>query len=78
MDPVRAVVWDDVKEGLLEVTQKGEVRDWAKRAELKGPIRVRRGPRWDSNDGRDVSDGPGHINDETGVAGEDVKQDPRP
>ena len=76
MEPVRAVVWDDVKEGLLEVTQKGEVRDWAKRAELKGPIRIRRGPKWDSKDEPDGRDGLGYINDETGVAGEDVEQDP--
>ena len=76
MEPVRAVVWDDVKEGLLEVTQKGEVRDWAKRAELKGPIRVRRGPKWDSKDEPDRTDGLGHINDETGVAGEGTRARP--
>ncbi|WVW80372.1 hypothetical protein I302_102353 [Kwoniella bestiolae CBS 10118] len=47
MDPVREVVWDEVREGRVEVTQKGEVRRWEDRGEIRGPIRVRRGGEWD-------------------------------
>lgn len=52
MDPVRAVVWDDVECGYVQVTQKGEVRAWEMRNDLKGPIRVRRGPKWDERDSK--------------------------
>ncbi|WVR05646.1 hypothetical protein IAU60_002668 [Kwoniella sp. DSM 27419] len=54
MDPVREVVWDQVRLGRVEVTQKGERRDWADRGEIKGPIRVKRGEKWDEGvgDGR--------------------------
>jgi hypothetical protein len=50
MDPVRAVVWDEVKRGTVEVTQKGEVRPWEMRNDLKGPIRVKRGSKWGERD----------------------------
>jgi hypothetical protein len=46
MDEVREVVWDEVREGRVEVTQGGDKRDWEMREELKGPIRVRRGEKW--------------------------------
>ena len=57
MDPVRAVVWDDVKRGVVEVTQKGEVRPWEMRNDLKGPIRVKRGLKWDKRDEKDEDTG---------------------
>jgi hypothetical protein len=61
MDPVREVVWEEVRRGRVEVTQGGNRREWEKRKEIKGPIRVRRGPRWDercrgSGDGDDNED----------------------
>jgi hypothetical protein len=61
LDPVREVVWEEVRRGRVEVTQGGNRREWEKRKEIKGPIRVRRGPRWDercrgSGDGDDNED----------------------
>ncbi|WWC60524.1 uncharacterized protein I303_103098 [Kwoniella dejecticola CBS 10117] len=50
MDPVREVVWDQVRRGIVEVTQKGEVREYKSRGEIRGPIRVRKGPKWDERD----------------------------
>lgn len=50
MDPVRAVVWEEVKKGHVQVTQGGQVRTYNERNDLKGPIRVRRGPNWDEID----------------------------
>lgn len=47
MDPVRDVVWVWVEEGRAQVTQGGEVRPREEREVLKGPIRVRRGPKFD-------------------------------
>lgn len=47
MDPVRDMVWQDVTVGKLQVTQKGEVRAYEERRGIKGPIRVKRGPKWD-------------------------------
>lgn len=46
MPHVRQVVWDLVKDGQAEVTQRGEVRSWDMRNNLKGPLRVRRGPKY--------------------------------
>jgi len=48
MDFTRDIVWEQVKEGRIEVTQGGEVRTYEEREGLKGPIRVRRGEEWDS------------------------------
>lgn len=48
MEPTREIVWQKVKEGQVEVTQGGDVREYESRHELKGPIRVRRGPHWES------------------------------
>lgn len=48
MDPVRDIVWAEVKKGRVEVTQGGEVRKLEEREGLKGPIRVRRGEKWNS------------------------------
>jgi len=48
MDPVRDIVWEEVKKGRVEVTQGGEVRELEEREGLKGPIRVRRGVKWNS------------------------------
>lgn len=50
MDPVRSIVWDEVKKGHVQVTQGGEVRPYEERNDLKGPIRVRRGPKWSQVD----------------------------
>jgi hypothetical protein len=50
MDPVRDLVWGDVKVGKVQVTQKGEVREYAGRGDIRGPIRVKRGPKWDRVD----------------------------
>ncbi|GFZ43288.1 hypothetical protein JCM24511_01007 [Saitozyma sp. JCM 24511] len=58
MDPVREVVWEEVRRGRVEVTQGGDRREWEKRKEIKGPIRIRRGPRWDERcRGGDDDDG---------------------
>ncbi len=46
MDEVRDIVWKEVQEGRVEVTQGGEVRKYEEREEIKGPIRVRREPKW--------------------------------
>ena len=46
MDPVRDIVWDAVERGEVEVTQGGGVRTLEQRNEIKGPIRIRRGPEW--------------------------------
>jgi len=48
MDPVRDIVWEEVRKGTVEVTQGGEVRSLEEREGLKGPIRVRRGEKWNS------------------------------
>jgi hypothetical protein len=48
MDPVRNIVWEEVMKGTVEVTQGGEVRTLEEREGLKGPIRVRRGEKWNS------------------------------
>jgi hypothetical protein len=48
MDPVRDIVWEEVMKGRVEVTQGGEVRTLQEREGLKGPIRVRRGEKWDN------------------------------
>jgi len=48
MDPVRNIVWEEVRKGTVEVTQGGEVRTLEERDGLKGPIRVRRGEKWNS------------------------------
>jgi len=48
MDPVRDIVWGEVRKGTVEVTQGGEVRTLEEREGLKGPIRVRRGEKWNS------------------------------
>lgn len=48
MDPVRDIVWEEVRKGTVEVTQGGEVRTLDEREGLKGPIRVRRGDKWNS------------------------------
>ncbi|WVQ65136.1 uncharacterized protein L199_003309 [Kwoniella botswanensis] len=47
MDPVREVVWEEAREGRVEVTQKGEARRYEDKGDLRGPIRVRRGEKWD-------------------------------
>jgi hypothetical protein len=47
MEPVRNIVWEEVKKGFVQVTQGGVVRVWEEREGLKGPIRVRRGEKWD-------------------------------
>ena len=47
MDEVRRVVWDQVRSSKVQVTQKGQVREWDDRENVKGPIRVRRGEQWD-------------------------------
>lgn len=47
MDPVREIVWEEVEKEYVEITQKGEVRSHAERKEIRGPIRVRRGLKWD-------------------------------
>ena len=75
MDPVRDLVWQDVKVGKLQVTQKGEVRTYVERREIKGPIRVKRGPKWGEVDvdahGGDVDGDDEVVNDEpkNGVEG---------
>lgn len=46
MDPVRDVVWEEVRKGKVEVTQGGVSRSLEDREGLKGPIRVRRGREW--------------------------------
>lgn len=46
METTREIVWQQVKEGQVEVTQGGEVRDYESRHDLKGPIRLRRGAKW--------------------------------
>jgi hypothetical protein len=51
MEPVRAVVWEDVNAGKVEVTQGGTVRMYDQRDEIKGPIRVRRGRGWGKGTG---------------------------
>ena len=48
MDPVRDIVWEEVRTERVEVTQGGVVRSLEERQGLKGPIRVRRGPKWES------------------------------
>jgi hypothetical protein len=48
MDPVRDIVWEEVSKGRVEVTQGGEARSLEEREGLKGPIRVRRGKKWNS------------------------------
>jgi hypothetical protein len=48
MDPVRNIVWEEVRQGTVEVTQGGEARSLEEREGLKGPIRVRRGAKWNS------------------------------
>lgn len=48
MDPVRDVVWEEVRKGQVEVTQGGIVRTHEEREGLKGPIRVRKGEKWGS------------------------------
>jgi hypothetical protein len=48
MEPVRDIVWEEVRKGRVEVTQSGEVRSLEEREGLKGPIRVRRGEKWNS------------------------------
>lgn len=48
MQPIREVVWQQVEAGRVQVTQGGEVRPYEDRETLKGPIRVRKGPKWDS------------------------------
>nr|XP_031859322.1 uncharacterized protein CI109_005163 [Kwoniella shandongensis]KAA5526394.1 hypothetical protein CI109_005163 [Kwoniella shandongensis] len=49
MDEVREVVWEEVKAGRAVVTQRGETRDWEGRGEIKGPIRVKKGDKWDES-----------------------------
>ena len=46
MDEVREEVWRAVERGEVEVTQRGSVRTLEEREGIKGPIRVRRGPKW--------------------------------
>ena len=53
MPHVRQVVWDLVKDGQAEVTQRGDVRSWDMRNDLKGPLRVRRGPQYISTSAKD-------------------------
>lgn len=48
MDPVREIVWKEVGRERVEVTQGGVVRSLEEREGLKGPIRVRRGEKWQS------------------------------
>ncbi|KAK8865687.1 hypothetical protein IAR55_000832 [Kwoniella newhampshirensis] len=49
MDEVREVVWEEVRDGRAVVTQRGEVREWEGRGEIRGPIRVRKGEKWDDS-----------------------------
>lgn len=49
MIDVRNVIWDEVHGGRMEVTQKGIVRTLKDREGLRGPIRVRRGSKWDTS-----------------------------
>ncbi|KAL7423687.1 hypothetical protein Q5752_001269 [Cryptotrichosporon argae] len=51
MDPVRDAVWDLVRERRVEVTQGGIARALDERDAIRGPIRVRRGERWEGWDG---------------------------
>lgn len=48
MDEVRDEVWEQVRAGTVQVTQRGDVRDYEGRFDIKGPIRVKRGPNWDA------------------------------
>lgn len=48
MDEVRDEVWEQVKAGTVLVTQRGDMRDYEERFNIKGPIRVKRGPNWDA------------------------------
>jgi hypothetical protein len=48
MNFTRGVVWEQVRDGRVQVTQGGEVREYEQRDLLTGPIRVRRGPEWTS------------------------------
>lgn len=57
MQPVRDVVWREVLEGRVEVTQGGEVREYECRNEIRGPIRVRRGKKWVEGEGMGDEDG---------------------
>jgi hypothetical protein len=50
MQPVREIVWGEVKKGIVEVTQGGVVRCWEERNGLKGPIRIRRGEKWEDRE----------------------------
>ncbi|ORX35426.1 hypothetical protein BD324DRAFT_652555 [Kockovaella imperatae] len=46
MDSVRDEVWKAVEIDQVQVTQGGKVRDLEDKDNLKGPIRVRKGPEW--------------------------------
>ncbi|WWC68426.1 uncharacterized protein I206_102353 [Kwoniella pini CBS 10737] len=46
MDSVRSLIWEQVKIGNVQVTQKGEIRKYEERNEIKGPIRVKKGINW--------------------------------
>lgn len=48
MEPVRGVVWECVKAEWVEVCQGGEERRWEGREDVRGPIRVRKGKKWDA------------------------------
>ena len=47
MEFTREVVWEEVRRGAVHVTQGGEVRPYEGRGEVRGPIRVIRGERWE-------------------------------
>lgn len=71
MDPVRDVVWGEVQRGKVEVTQKGEMRDYEGRKDIRGPIRVRRGPRWEQTGNGAGQGGDDHL---VGERGESTKE----
>lgn len=47
MPAVRDLVWACAQRGWVEVTQKGEVRAYEAREGVRGPVRVKKGPRWE-------------------------------
>ncbi|WRT65906.1 uncharacterized protein IL334_002857 [Kwoniella shivajii] len=49
MDPVRQIVWEQVNKGNVQVTQKGEIRSFDQRNDIKGPIRVKKGEHWNES-----------------------------
>ncbi|WWC88102.1 uncharacterized protein L201_003006 [Kwoniella dendrophila CBS 6074] len=49
MDPVRQVIWEQVNLGIVNITQKGEIRNYDERFQIKGPIRIKKGENWNEN-----------------------------